>query len=78
MKPANWPRYMLAKRLNRTAYYWSPHKRDLKAGCTLKREALGFDYGAAIERAALLELTPTRPLLERSLARTGLSFGGNS
>ena len=55
-KPANWPRYMLAKRLRdtRIAYYWSPHKRDLKEGCTLRREALGFDYGAAIERAALL------------------------
>jgi hypothetical protein len=47
---------MLAKRLRdtRTAYYWSPHKRDLKAGCTLRREALGFDYASAIERAALL------------------------
>jgi hypothetical protein len=41
MKPADWPRYMLAKRLrdNRIAYYWSPHKRDLKSGCTLRREA---------------------------------------
>ena len=55
-KPANWPRYMLAKRLkdNRIAYYWSPHKRDLKSGCTLRREALGFDYATAIERAELL------------------------
>jgi hypothetical protein len=56
MKPANWPRYMLAKRLrdNRIAYYWSPHKRDLKLGCTLRREALGFDYATAIDRAELL------------------------
>jgi hypothetical protein len=55
-KPANWPRYMLAKRLgdNRIAYYWSPHKRDLKAGCTLRREALGTDYAIAIDRANLL------------------------
>ena len=55
-KPADWPRYMLAKRLSdgRVAYYWSPHKRDLKLGCTLKREAIGTDYAAAIERAALL------------------------
>ena len=55
-RPANWPRYMLAKRLKdtRIAYYWSPHKRDLKAGCTLRREALGADYAEAIERAALL------------------------
>ena len=56
MKPVNWPRYMLAKRLTggRTAYYWSPHKRDLKAGCTLRREALGLDYGNAIAKADLL------------------------
>lgn len=56
LKPANWPRYMLAKRLQdeRIAYYWSPHKRDLSSGCTMRREALGADYGAAIDRAALL------------------------
>lgn len=55
-KPANWPRYMLAKRLrdNRIAYYWSPHKRDYRAGCTLHREALGTDYATAIDRAELL------------------------
>lgn len=55
-KPANWPRYMLAKRLrdDRIAYYWSPHKRDLKAGCTLRREPLGTDYAEAIVRAQLL------------------------
>lgn len=47
---------MLAKRLRacRVAYYWSPHKRDLKAGCTLRREALGTDYASAIDRAELL------------------------
>ena len=56
MKPANWPRYMLAKRLKdgRTAYYWSPQKRDLHAGCTLRREALGLDYADAIAKAELL------------------------
>ena len=56
MKPVNWPRYMLAKRLTggRTAYYWSPHKRDLKAGCTLRREALGLNYANAIAKADLL------------------------
>ena len=55
-KPANWPRYMLAKRLrdHRIAYYWSPNKRDLESGCTMRREALGTDYAAAIDRAALL------------------------
>ena len=56
MKPANWPRYMLAKRLtdSRTAYYWSPQKRDLNAGCSLRREALGLDYADAIAKAELL------------------------
>lgn len=55
-KPPDWPRYMLAKKLadSRTAYYWSPHKRDLQAGCTLRREALGFDYASAIDRAGML------------------------
>jgi hypothetical protein len=56
MKPVNWPRYMLAKRLkdSRIAYYWSPHRRDLKAGCTLRRETLGLDYATAIAKAELL------------------------
>jgi hypothetical protein len=47
---------MQAKRLkdDRIAYYWSPHKRDLRSGCTLRREALGFDYATAIDRAELL------------------------
>ncbi len=55
-KPANWPRYMLAKRLRdgSIAYYWSPHKRDYQAGCAMRREALGLDYAAALERAGLL------------------------
>lgn len=55
-KPVNWPRYVQAKRLRdgSVAYYWAPHKRDYKAGCTLRREALGTDYAAAIERAGLL------------------------
>lgn len=56
MKPADWPRYMLAKRLEhgRVGYYWSPHKRDLAKGCTLRREALGLDYGTAVNRARML------------------------
>ncbi len=47
---------MLGKRLkeDRIAYYWSPHKRDFKAGCTLRREALGSDFATAIDRAGLL------------------------
>jgi hypothetical protein len=39
---------------NGVAYYWSPHNRDLEAGFTLDREALGPDYGIAVERAAML------------------------
>ena len=47
---------MLAQRLKdgRTAYYWSPQKRVLHAGCTLRREALGLDYTDAIAKAELL------------------------
>lgn len=56
MKPASWPRYMREKRLKdgRTAYYWEPQRRDLKAGFSLHSEALGVDYGAAIEHAGRL------------------------
>ena len=56
MKPAGWPRYMLAKRLKlgTVAYYWNPPMRDIAAGFALDREALGQDYGKAIERADLL------------------------
>ena len=48
-----WPRYMLEKALpsGRTAYYWNPPGRDLKAGFALRREKLGSDYGAAAARA---------------------------
>jgi hypothetical protein len=47
---------MLVKRLSagNVAYYWSPHKRDKEAGFTLDREALGPDYGIAVERATIL------------------------
>jgi len=56
MKPAGWPRYMTAKRLKdgRTAYYWAPQRRDMAAGFTLHAEALGHDYGPAVQRAAAL------------------------
>jgi hypothetical protein len=56
MKPASWPRYVIEKALSsgRTAYYWNPPNRDLKAGFALHRESLGADYGAAIARAAEL------------------------
>jgi len=56
MKPTGWPKYMIEKRLKSgaTAYYWNPPARDLANGFPLHREALGPDYGAAIERAKLL------------------------
>lgn len=56
MKPAGWPRYMAEKRLKsgRTAYYWTPHRRDIEAGFSLHAEALGSDYGPAKERADAL------------------------
>ena len=56
MKPAGWPKYMLAKRLKggAVAYYWNPPVRDLAAGFSLDREALGQDYARALERASLL------------------------
>jgi len=56
MKPTGWPKYMIEKRLRSgaTAYYWNPPARDLANGFPLHREALGPDYGGAIERANLL------------------------
>ena len=53
MKPAGWPRYMIAKRLKdgQAAYYWNARKCDIAMGFSLHREALGVDYGAAIARA---------------------------
>jgi hypothetical protein len=48
-KPADWPRYMIAKPLKGgfVAYYWNPHKRDLQDRFPLGRQALGTDYGLA-------------------------------
>jgi len=56
MKPIDWPRYMIAKRLGsgQTAYYWNARQRDIERGFTLHREALGTDYGAARIRAEQL------------------------
>jgi hypothetical protein len=48
-KPPDWPRYMIAKRLadGTVAYYWNPRKKDILAGFTIERQALGSDYGLA-------------------------------
>ena len=56
MKPIGWPRHMREKRLasGMTAYFWAPPTRATKAGFTISSEALGADYGAARERAMLL------------------------
>jgi len=56
MKPASWPHYMREKSLRdgRVAYYWAPPGRDLVKGCPVHSEALGNHYGAAAERATML------------------------
>ena len=53
MKPGDWPRLMIVKRLasGHSAYYWNPPNRDIAAGFTLHREALGTDLPPAITRA---------------------------
>jgi hypothetical protein len=38
------------------AYYWSPHDRDLAAGCSMGPEPLGRDYASAIARANFLNV----------------------
>src|SRR5207244_1775618 len=52
-RPLNWPRYMVERRLKggAIAYYWTPRRKDLKAGFTIAGEALGTDYAAALARA---------------------------
>ena len=56
MKSADWPRYMIAKRLKcgLAGYYWNARKGDIERGFTLHREALGSDYGVARVRAEQL------------------------
>jgi len=57
-KPIDWPRYMVVRRLRNgeVAYYWTPRPRDLRNGFTIRGEALGCNYGDAVERAAGLNL----------------------
>src|SRR5262245_13967013 len=56
MKPANWPRHMREKLLasGHVGYFWAPPTRAIKAGFTITSEPLGTDYGAACDRAKLL------------------------
>lgn len=51
-KPAGWPKLMSSKRLasGTTGYYWAPPTWAKKAGCPVRSEALGVDYGAAKQR----------------------------
>ena len=51
-KPVGWPKLMVSRRLASgvTAYYWSPPSHTLKAGCPVRPEALGPDFGAAKAR----------------------------
>ena len=56
MKPVSWPRYMVEKPLRdwQVAYYWRPPGRDVARGCPVHAEALGSDYGGAVDRARFL------------------------
>ena len=56
MKPVDWPRYMVSRKLagGKIGYYREPRPKDVKAGCSIEGEALGADYGAARERAEQL------------------------
>ena len=49
---------MVVRRLRNgeVAYYWTPRPRDLRNGFTIQGEALGCNYGDAVERAAGLNL----------------------
>ena len=51
-KPVGWPKLMSSKRLasGATGYYWAPPTWAKKAGCPVRSEALGTDYGAAKRR----------------------------
>lgn len=51
-KPLGWPRYMVVKRLKGgvAGYYWHAPTWALKAGCPVRREALGTDYADAKSR----------------------------
>ena len=53
-KPIDWPGDMVVRRLRNgeVAYYWTPRPRDLRNGFTIQGEALGWNYGDAVERAA--------------------------
>ena len=45
MKPASWPKYMVAKKVrDAVAYYWRPPGRDIAKACPVHPEPLGSDY----------------------------------
>ncbi|MEQ1863622.1 MAG: hypothetical protein ABL996_03105 [Micropepsaceae bacterium] len=52
-KPADWPKYMVVKRLHddKPAYYWCIPTWARKQKCPLVSAELGFEYGAAIAAA---------------------------
>ena len=80
MKPAGWPRYMIAKPLKtgQAAYYWNARNSDIASGFSLHREALGVDYATAKSRAdqlnAHLDAWRDGRGTERSL-ETSIRFG---
>ena len=56
MKPPGWPRYLRGRRLEDASvwYYWYCNPRDVDAGFSIRCEALGNRYAAAVERAEFL------------------------
>jgi hypothetical protein len=74
-KPHDWPKLMVERRLKGvTGYFWYPPSWAKKAGCSLRGEALGSDYGEAKRRCDEI-LNPqfdawrTRGELSSSIAR---------
>jgi hypothetical protein len=56
VRPPSCPRYLRGRRLEDGSvwYYWYCNSRDIEAGFSIRCEALGNRYAAAVERAELL------------------------
>lgn len=82
MKPPDWPRYMVARRLadGSASYFWALRRVDREAGCALEPTPLGGDYGAARARAeelnAALDAWRTGKGGAAVPMRVGVSTGG--
>ena len=78
-KPAGWPKLMSGKRLagSVTAYYWEPPTWAKKAGCPVRAEALGTDYGAAKQRCDTVPEPAIRHLAHRRCCCGAGDAGGH-